>query len=119
MSSALERMIAESKKNEAAKAAQQAARDKIFKDAADAAAAKDEAEKAEQQKRRDADKAVREEKFDAELEDEARQLFNTGNAGASDAVWQSVRDEYRKKVLLRRSEQEAQRGIPSLYRKVW
>ncbi|HZH92091.1 MAG TPA: hypothetical protein VEX70_15910 [Pyrinomonadaceae bacterium] len=119
MSSALERMIAESKQKEAASKARRDAVDKVFKDAAADAAAKDAAEKAGQQERLDADRAAREAKFEQELEQAARGLFFAANSGASEALYQSVRDEYRKKVLSQRAEQATQGEVTGLYRKFW
>lgn len=64
-------------------------------------------EEAERQKAIDAEDRRREAAYEKELDAEARQYFQEGNPGASDAVWKSVRDEFRKLVMRRRAEAAA------------
>lgn len=52
-------------------------------------------------------KAKRDADFELVLDGEARRMFEEGSPDAPESAWQSVRDEYRKKVLLRRSEAAA------------
>ncbi|HST53077.1 MAG TPA: hypothetical protein VLJ61_13790 [Pyrinomonadaceae bacterium] len=118
MSNALERVIRESKEREERKAAEKAARDAKIKKLADEARATKDAEKEDLKRRQEAFAAEQEGKFEAELEDEAKRLFRAGNPLASEETWESVREEYRKKVLLQRSE-ETQRRTEAFYRASW
>jgi hypothetical protein len=65
------------------------------------------AEEAERKRQIEAADKRREERFEAELEEEARTLFYSGNPGAAPSLWQTVRDEYRRLVMRRRAEDAA------------
>lgn len=110
MSKRLEQIVEESKAQESAKAAKKAELDAKIKKMADAARAKQAAQKEEQRQRQEAVVATRQKTFDEELEREARQLFFAGNSGASEATWQSVREDFRKRVIVARSEKATRRS---------
>jgi hypothetical protein len=73
-------------------------------------------EEAERQKAIEAEDRRREAAYEKELNEEARALFYSGNAGASDAVWQSVRDEFRKLIIKQRAAAAAAAPPHTLYR---
>lgn len=114
MSKALKEWIRDSQEREDRKAAEIAARDAKIKQMAAAIKAKKEAEKEDLKQRQEAFAAEQQQKFEAELEDEAKRLFRVGNPHASEETWKAVRDEYRKKVLVQRSE-DAVRQTDAFY----
>jgi hypothetical protein len=105
----IEREIAEKK------AAEKAAHDAEIKRITDEHDARMRAEAAARKRREDAAQAERDKRFDDELEADARRMFLDGNPGASEALWKSVREEYRRLVMRRRAEAAAAQSHP-LYR---
>ncbi|HJQ33350.1 MAG TPA: hypothetical protein VJ866_14280 [Pyrinomonadaceae bacterium] len=83
---------------------------------ADADSRRRAAEAAERRKAMEAEDKRREEQFEHELEEEARALFFGGNGNASEALYKTVRDEYRGLVLRQRAEAAARDTSHSLYR---
>ncbi len=82
-----------------------------------------EAEKAaklEAQRRSDeADETERKNKFEAQLEQRARTRFFSKNRNASEELYQSVRDDLRRAILLEKNEDVGSRKRHSLYRDTW
>lgn len=97
------------------KAAEKAKHEAEIQRLADADSKRRAAEAAERKRQEEAADMKRAERFEAELEEEARALFYSGNPGAAPSLWQTVRDEYRRLVMRRRAE-EAAGGSHSLYR---
>jgi hypothetical protein len=83
------------------KAAEKAKHDAEIQRLTDAHNKRMAAEAAEQKQREEAADKKREERFEAELEEEARALFYSGNPGAAPSLWQAVRDEYCLHVVSR------------------
>ncbi len=72
-------------------------------------------EEGERKRQIEAEDKRREEQFERTLEAEARSLFFSGNGGASEEVYKSVREEYRRLVMRRRAE-AAERETHSMYK---
>jgi membrane protein involved in colicin uptake len=86
------------------KAAEKAKHDAEIQRLADADSKRRAAEEAERKRQIEAADKRRAERFEAELEEDARALFYSGNPGAAPSLWQTVRDEYRRLVMRRRAE---------------
>lgn len=97
------------------KAAEKAKRDAELKRITDEHDARMRKEEAERQKAIEAEDRRREEQFERDLEEDSRRLFQEGNPGASEAVWKSVRDEFRRLVIKRRAEEAAAAPQHTLY----
>ena len=97
------------------KAAEKAKLDTEIRRLADENDKRMKAEAAERKRKEEAADKKREERFEADLEEEARALFYSGNPGAAPSLWQAVRDEYRRLVMRRRAETAAAQSH-ALYR---
>jgi hypothetical protein len=85
-------------------------------DASDA----EKAAKLEAQRRSDeAAETERKNKFEAELERRARTRFFSKNRNASEELYQSVRDDLRRAILLEKNEDAGSSKRHSLYRDTW
>lgn len=100
----------------AREAADKAKHDAEIQRLADMTAKRAAAEEAERKRQIEAEDKRREEQYERELEEDAKRLFQDGNPGASEAVWKSVRDEFRRLVIKRRAEEAANAPQHSLYR---
>ncbi len=105
----IEREIAEKK------AAEKAKHDAEIQRLADADSKRRVAEEAERKRQIEAEDKRREEQYERELEEDSRRLFQEGNPGASEAVWKSVRDEFRRLIIKRRAEEAANAPQHRLY----
>lgn len=74
------------------------------------------AEAAERKRQDDEAQVKREVEVEAELETEVRSLFFNAAPGASEALYQASREEFRRLVLRRRAEAAADAPRHSLYR---
>jgi hypothetical protein len=97
------------------KAVEKAVHDAELKRITDAHDKRMKAEEAERKRQIEAEDGRREAAYESELEEEAKALFYAGNGGAAPAIWQSVREEYRRLVMQRRAEAAA-RETHSLYK---
>lgn len=97
------------------KASGKAKHDAEIQRLADADSKRRAAEEAERKRQIEAADKRREEQYERELEEDSVRLFREGNPGASDAVWKSVRDEFRRLVIKRRAEEASNAPQHSLY----
>ncbi|MDQ2973962.1 MAG: hypothetical protein M3R69_00965 [Acidobacteriota bacterium] len=78
-----------------------------------------ERQKREANEAQEAEQRKTEERTDEELEFETRQLFFNGSPGASEELYQQVRDKFRTEVLLSRAQRARERATQtkhSIYR---